>query len=186
MKRNRFGINVDEGVALTTGEEFARLFVDTEPDAEKQLVEWLKTGEQSVLFGGQIGCGKTTLLEYAFHKSGIKPDIVFHFDKSSLNLSAIDSWSIVFAELFRSIARLDLIRIEEISVDYKNILGETAEAWQESISQIRLESFSAVSIEKSKAFNCLLETNLDYLADFSRSLIKKIDSCINKQSPLYR
>ncbi len=80
MKRNRFGINVDEGVALTTNEEFERLFVDTESDAGKKLLEWLKTGDQPVLFGGQIGCGKTTLMEYVFYQSDIKPNISFHFD----------------------------------------------------------------------------------------------------------
>ncbi len=182
MKRNRFGINVDEGVALTTNEEFERLFVDTESDAEKRLLEWLKTGNQPVLFGGQIGCGKTTLMEYVFYQSDIKPNIAFHFDSGSLNLSAIDSWSIVFAELFRYIADHDLTDIDEIPAEYKDILGDTPDMWHESISKIRLESFSKTSIEKNRAFNHLLEASRDYLADFFTSLIKKIGS--RKNSPL--
>ncbi len=182
MERNRFGINVDEGIALTTAEEFEGLFVDTESEAGIKLLGWLKTGEQSVLFGGQIGCGKTTLLDYVFYKSGIKPDITFHFDSGSLNLSAIDSWSIVFAELFSFIATLDLINIEEIPVEYKKLLGDTPDAWHESISQIRLQSFSQASIEKNKAFNRLLESSQEYLTAFLESLIRKV--VLTKKSPL--
>lgn len=79
MKRNRFGINVDEGIALASSEEFEHLFVDTESDAGKRLLQWLKNAGHPVLFGGQIGCGKTTLLEYVFQKSNIKPDITFQY-----------------------------------------------------------------------------------------------------------
>jgi len=176
MKRNRFGINVDEGVALTTPEEFERLFVDTESDAEKSLLKWLTTGERSVLFGGQIGCGKTTLLAYVFHNSRIKPDMVFHFDKGSLNLSSTDSWSIVFAELFGYIASHDWICLDEIPSEYKEILGNTPEQWIESISQIQLDIFSDVSVKKNKAFQCLLESNQAYLPRLLESLVRVVSS----------
>jgi hypothetical protein len=182
MKRNRFGINVDEGVALTNPDDFEQFFVETDSITKKKLLEWLKSGNQSVLFGGQIGCGKTTLIEYAFHESHIKPDIVFHFDSGSLNLSAIDSWSIVFAGLFNHIASLNLIGMDEIPVEYVDILGETSEVWHESLSQIRLESFSQATIEKNKAFNRLLELNQEHLPNFFTSLIKKIGS--QKNDPL--
>ena len=182
MKRNRFGINVDEGVSLTTEEEFELLFVDTESDAQKRLGKWLKSGDQPVLFGGQIGCGKTTLIEYIFHDSGIRPDITFHFDKSSLNLSTTDSWSIVFTELFRYFASHDLAGIEDIPSEYKDLLGETPDEWHESISQIRLESFSQKSINKNRAFNILLETMQNLLGDFCTVLIGRIASL--KKSPL--
>ena len=49
MKRNRFGINMDEGVALTTLEEFDRLFVDTESDTKESLDEWLRTGDRPMI-----------------------------------------------------------------------------------------------------------------------------------------
>ena len=166
MKRNKFGINVDEGVALTTPEEFERLFVDAQSDAKKRLLEWLRTGDKPISFGGQIGCGKTTLIEYAFHESDIKPDIIFHFDIGSLNLSEIDSWAIVFTELFRYIADNDWIDIDEIPTEYKEILGGARDVWHESISQIRLESFSSASIEKNKIFNSLLESGQDIFLIF--------------------
>lgn len=176
MKRNRFGINVDEGVALTTPEEFERLFIDAESDAEKSLLKWLTTGDRPVLFGGQIGCGKTTLLAYVFHKSRINPDMVFHFDKGSLNLSSTDFWSIVFAELFSYIASHDWIDMDEIPSEYKEILGNSPEQWIESISQIRLDVFTDASVKKNKAFQCLLEPNQAYFPRFLASLVRAISS----------
>jgi hypothetical protein len=176
MKRSKFGINVDEGIALTSAEDFERLFIDTESGVKKRLLEWLKTGNQPLMLGGQIGCGKTSLIEYTFHESHIRPDIVFHFDSSSLNLSEIDSWSILFVELFRYIAKLDLVDMDEIPDEYVAILGKSPDAWYESLNQIRLESFSKASIEKNRTFNTLLESNQDHLTYFFASLVKKIGS----------
>lgn len=183
MKLNRFGINVDQGVALKTLDAFELLFVDTGSDAEKSLLEWLKTGDRPVLFGGQIGCGKTTLLEYLFHKSQIKPDIEFRFARGSLNLSSTDSWSIVFAELFRHIASHGLIGMDEIPIEYAEILGDTPEQWLESISQIRLDVFSTESVKKRREFHSLLESNQEYLPQFLAFIIRRIS--YRKNRPIF-
>ena len=60
MKRNKYGINLDEGIALSSEEEFEILFIESDCDCETRLVDWIQMGEQPLLFGGQIGCGKTT------------------------------------------------------------------------------------------------------------------------------
>ncbi len=182
MKRNIFGINVDEGIALTKTEEFERLFVDTNIDAKIQLSEWLNEGDQPVLFGGQIGCGKTTWMEYVFQGSKIKPDIVFHFDRGNLNLSPIDSWAIVFIELFRYAAENDLVETNAIPSDFIKVLGETKAAWHASIDHIQLQSFSAESIKKNKNFNDLLGSNLEKLDGLASSLIQKNSD--SKKKPL--
>lgn len=63
MKRRSHGVNLDDGVALSTDEEFQLLFVDGRPEVRSTLQRWLADDEQdSMLFGGQIGTGKTTLL----------------------------------------------------------------------------------------------------------------------------
>ena len=113
MKRNTFGINLDEGIALTTPEEFESLFVDTGSEVEPKLEQWLQTGEEPVLLGGQIGCGKTTLIAHVYHISQIRPDMIFHFDHGSLNLSDTDSWSIVFSEVFQWLASTGLTDTRE-------------------------------------------------------------------------
>ncbi len=182
MKRNIFGMNMDEGIALVTDEEFERLFVDPQSSSQDRLAEWLDTGENAIMFGGQIGCGKTTLIEYAFRKSGLRPHIEFQFDTGSLNLSEIDSWAIVFAEVFRYMADIDQIDAYEIPSEFKTLLGDTPDAWRESISMVRLKTFSEASLEKNKRFAKLLESIRDYLPKFFESMIEKVGS--ETSSPL--
>jgi hypothetical protein len=63
MKRRSYGVNLDDGVALASDEEFGLLFVDARPEARAALQGWLADdGQEAILFGGQIGTGKTTLL----------------------------------------------------------------------------------------------------------------------------
>ncbi|MBF0410843.1 MAG: hypothetical protein HQM10_26090 [Candidatus Riflebacteria bacterium] len=176
MKRHQFGINVDEGVALSTAEEFEMLFVDTQSESRQKLLDWIANDETPVLFGGQIGSGKSTLIEFILRKSDKKPDLLFHFDRYSVNLSVVDCWKIVFVELFRYLATFGCTNIEEIPNEYKEILGKTSDSWIESISQIRLETFSRDSVEKSKSFSNLLEADKDYLPDLFVSLVNKTTS----------
>ena len=183
MQRSTFGINLDQGVALTSPIEFDQLFVDAESEAKIKLLEWLQTGEQPALFGGQIGSGKTTLIEYAFFKSKIQPDMIFHFDRDTLNISPSDSWSIVFIEVFQYLAEKDLVNKEEIPSEYIELLGGSSEAWQHSLSQIRLHSFSKEALEKRKAFGLLMESTQSYLSKFLDLLIGKINSI--KSEPLF-
>ena len=64
MKRREYGINLDDGVALSTKEEFRLLYVPCNSDETACLQEWFSDDTQeSLLLGGQIGSGKTTLLK---------------------------------------------------------------------------------------------------------------------------
>jgi hypothetical protein len=87
IKRRSFGINLDEGVPLQSSWEFENLYVPCHPEAYTTLVSWLKCGEEPLLVGGQIGCGKSTLIEKAFLETNIQPDITLHFDQEGNNLS---------------------------------------------------------------------------------------------------
>jgi len=174
MDRNKFGINVDEGVALSSEQEFQLLYIEPDFDAKNILQNWLSNGDKPALLGGQIGCGKTTLIDYSFYQSQIKPDLTFYFDKESLNLSPIDSWSIIFSELFRYIAKHQLIHLIEVPADIKIILGNESQEWLDSISKIRLEFFSSQSIIKNKIFNQQLEE----IQRFLPKLFEKLVHCI--------
>jgi len=64
VKRREYGINLDDGVALSTEEEFRLLYVPCNPDVTACLQGWFADDTQeSLLLGGQIGSGKTTLLK---------------------------------------------------------------------------------------------------------------------------
>lgn len=176
MKRNKFGINIDEGIALETSEEFNQLYVDVASVAEKQLSTWLQHGKKSVLFGGQIGCGKTTLIEYVFQNTKVRPDLTFHFDRKSLNLSSIDSWLIIFCEIFKKYAELNILDAKGIPVNIKKILGNSQTDWLESISQVQIETFSQEAIEKNKLFKQELNELQDYLEKLFEELINDLEN----------
>lgn len=64
MKRREYGINLDDGVALSTDEEFRLLYVPCNPETTARLQEWFADdAQESLMLGGQIGSGKTTLLK---------------------------------------------------------------------------------------------------------------------------
>ena len=173
------GIDLDEGIALTSPEEFNRFFVDTGTDAGSKLLDWIQNKDRSALFGGQIGSGKTTLIQYIFHEAGVRPDIEFRFDRATLNLSPLDSWSIVFTEVFRIVADNNLTGISEIPSEYKALLGQSRDDWHQSLSQIQLSSFSDVAIKKNKALIRLLSSNELHLPAFFHALMEKLAAMQN-------
>lgn len=98
MKRNRFGINLDEGVPLSSSEDFALLFVDCFTEATTKLSTWIREGNTPVLLAGQIGSGKSTLIAKALHDAGITPDVTLHFDQETLNLDNGDFLGVTLSE----------------------------------------------------------------------------------------
>ena len=63
MKRREYGINLDDGVALSSEEEFRLFYVPCNPDETECLRAWFTSDmRESLLLGGQIGSGKTTLI----------------------------------------------------------------------------------------------------------------------------
>ena len=82
MKRSRFGINLDEGIPLSSEKDFELLHVNCFNDVSDQLHEWTARGEKPSMLGGQIGSGKSTLIRYVFNDNIQKPDVEIHFDKN--------------------------------------------------------------------------------------------------------
>ncbi len=172
MKRNRFGINVDEGLALSTAEEFKLLYVDTHTEAEDKLSEWLENGEQSILLWGQIGCGKTTLIDYVFSKCDKKPEITFHFDRDSINISSKDCWSIVFIALFEYLLSEEQTGI--IPDEFTKLMGRTKVDIENSISLINLNKIDIEAIKFRKLFIDYLGSVEEYLPDIFNRVVKDI------------
>ncbi len=86
MRRRPHGVNLDDGAALSTDEEFRLLFVDGRPEARSTLRDWLTNDEcDSLLFGGQIGTGKTTLLNKLLAEYPEDPIIRMRFDTDCID-----------------------------------------------------------------------------------------------------
>ena len=181
MKRNKYGINLDEGIALSSEEEFEILFIESDCDCETRLVDWIQMGEQPLLFGGQIGCGKTTSIEQAFRLSGKRPDIVFHFDRNDLNLSPLDAWIIVFSEIARFSAS-EYFPLLAISLPELNeIFGLTPVEVVRSVSLVLLEEFSPAALEKHRKLKSILEPILEHLPKMFQTVVVAIEEKLEYQ-----
>jgi len=107
MKRRPHGVNLDDGVALSTDDEFRLLFVDGRPETRSVLQEWLADDEQeAILFGGQIGTGKTTLLNEVLRAQPTLPIIRMRFDTDCIDASEGGYSMLMLGQILRaSLAR---------------------------------------------------------------------------------
>lgn len=102
-RRPHGGVNLDDGVALATDEEFGLLFVDVRPDVRTTLQGWLAEDEQeAVLFGGQIGTGKTTLLNEVLRTFSDATVIRMHFDTDCIDATDGGYALLVFGQVLHT------------------------------------------------------------------------------------
>jgi hypothetical protein len=172
MKRNSFGINLDEGIALTTEKEFELLYVETHPEERAKLSDWLKTGNKPLILGGQIGCGKTTLIQQVFKSENKKPDLVFHFDKNSLDLSVFDAWLIILIEIFE---HFDLNEFQaELPEDFISFFGNDIGEQKATFSKLKLEKMSLDSLKTRHEFLALLKEFENSLNIIIKRILSKL------------
>lgn len=181
MKRNQYGLNLDEGIALTSKEEFDQLYLESDSEVENRLVYWIKNSSSSVIFGGQIGCGKTTTIEHALRISEKSPDIICHFDRNHINPSPLDTWLIVFAEVARFSATQSFPVMVEHLPGLQEILGVSPDEWEESATQALLEKYSPLALEKHQKFKELLEPLLEYLPGILKTILQEIESILGRR-----
>jgi len=85
MKRRQYGINLDDGTALASDEEFELLYVSCNEGISESLFSWYESNTRTpLLFTGQIGSGKTTLLKEV---SRGHPSITLLFDTAPIAVS---------------------------------------------------------------------------------------------------
>lgn len=100
MKRQRNGVNFDEGLALQSQEEWDLLFVDARHDELARLVNWWEgESDAPLLLGGQIGVGKSTLLNALLVRDGRQPDLLLAFDREAPTMSPGGFWGYTLAKL---------------------------------------------------------------------------------------
>lgn len=85
MKRRQYGINLDDGTALASDEEFDLLYVPCNLNVTESLDSWFENNSKTpLLFTGQIGSGKTTLLKEVSRRH---PSITLLFDTGPIAIS---------------------------------------------------------------------------------------------------
>jgi hypothetical protein len=109
MKRRLHGVNLDDGVALSTEDEFRLLFVDGRPETRSVLQGWLTDDEpEAILFGGQIGTGKTTLLNEVLRAQPTLPIIRMRFDTDCIDASEGGYSMLMLGQILRACLARDV------------------------------------------------------------------------------
>jgi len=109
MNRRSHGVNLDDGVALFTDEDFRLLFVDGRPDTRSALQGWLADDEQgAILFGGQIGMGKTTLLNEVLRAYLEAPVIRMRFDTDCIDATEGGYVLMLFGQVLGACLKYDV------------------------------------------------------------------------------
>jgi len=161
MKRHRFGINLDEGIPLSSELDFELLHVTCFNDVSGQLHEWTARGEKPLLLGGQIGSGKSTLIRYVFNDNIPKPDVEIHFDKDSLNKDAGDFWGITLAELIKAAFN------HHIDLSFSKLPGELGEYrvddWDSLLKGICPGGFSMEVFKVKRELRERIAANREYI-----------------------
>jgi hypothetical protein len=87
MKLHSFGINLDQGIPFETTEEFEKLYVPSHQEAFDKLVEWINNGQGPIIVSGQIGSGKSTLINKTILESKSINLMHFKFDSNVVDAS---------------------------------------------------------------------------------------------------
>ncbi len=107
MQVNKRGMTIDLGYPLSET-EMEDMFVDLFPELRGRCLEWLKD-EKNILpmmLAGQIGTGKTTLINQLFLESGIEPDLRLSFDKDDFDISIGGFLGYVFFQTLKALQNL--------------------------------------------------------------------------------
>jgi len=182
MKLNRFGINLDEGIALTE-ETLDKLYVSCFENKVKKITAWLEdnTIETPLLFGGQIGSGKSTLIAKVFSDKSLKPGITLKFDKEGLNLDEGDFLSIILLGFIKKAIELNL------DLSFSKLPAEVFELsdgnWQGIVDVLHPKMFSMKSFENK----ILARKEISKHAGYIIETISKIGGVLKNKvkSPLF-
>lgn len=184
MKRNRYGINFDLGVPLLSNEEIEILYVEMYAEQKQRLIDWMKNeNEAPIIVAGQIGTGKTTLIEKAFQESSSPWDIQVKLDTDvPMPLYGRGAfWGFCLGKV------LDFARQLEIDVSIYNLPEDLiqvkyANNGPELLINRLTEMPMAISDfnNKKKLYN-LVDENIDIIKIQLLDIIKKIENNIQRK-----
>lgn len=102
MKRRPHGINLDDGVELSSAEDFDRLYVPARPEEERRLREWMADPKaDALILAGQIGTGKTTFLNDLLRHAPDPGVVRVEFDQVPLEETQGAFLAVLFGSLLK-------------------------------------------------------------------------------------
>lgn len=181
MKRNRFGINLDEGIALQDEWELENLYIPHHEEVFEALITWLKEEDEPLRLGGQIGVGKSSLIQKSFKNAEVHPDITLHFDQDGLNLASGDFLRIVLAGFCEFALNKD-VDISSYSLP-KEVASLSKDDWKGLLCQLSANQFSMEAYKNKSEISAQLAANIEYYKNVIVSIGNRIQKRIDR--PLF-
>jgi len=194
VKRREYGINLDDGVALSTEEEFRLLYVPCNPDETARLQEWFADDtEESLLLGGQIGSGKTTLLNEVSRAFIDAQVITVHFDTDPIEASEGGFCLLLFGRILQACLKAG-VEVDGCGIvlsDFPSIGADSWAAFTDAITACpsnlrdagRLRDVCAVITENAEPVRKACGHLLDHLRDITAREPTIIAEGIDKLNP---
>ena len=168
MAISKRGMTIDLGYPLSQA-DMEDLFTDLFPELKDRCVEWLKdvNSVRPMMLAGQIGTGKTTLINQVFLESGIEPDLRLSFDKDDFDVSIGGFLGYVFFQMLKALRNL--------KVDVRKWGDDLSKATSISLDEIIAVFFfqevgAHASIMRKTVLNLLEEQEDDYKVQLAEML----------------
>lgn len=194
MKRREYGVNLDDGVALSTEEEFRLLYVPCNPDETARLQGWFADDTQkAILLGGQIGSGKTTLIKEVSRSFIDAQIITVRFDTDPIEPSEGGYCLLLFGRILQVCLKagvevdgcgIALSDFPSIDADSWHAFADKTTSWPSNLQEAgRLRDACAVMSENAGIVRKACGELLDRLRDIASREPNIIAEGIDKFNP---
>jgi len=174
MSVNKRGMTIDLGYPLSET-EMEDLFIDMFPELKERCIEWLQDikNVRPMMLAGQIGTGKTTLINKVFLESGVEPDLRLSFDKDDFDVSIGGFLGYVFFQTLKTLRNLgvdiqkcgdDLSKATGISLDeiisifFFQEVGAQASLTRKTVPKLIEEQEDDYKVQLSEILEILSDT----------------------------
>jgi len=154
------GMTIDLGYPLSK-EEMEDFFIDLFPELKDRCVDWLKDENivRPLMIAGQIGTGKTSLLNNVFLETGIVPDLRLSFDKDDFDVSIGGFFGYVFFQTLKT--------LQNVKVDVRKWVDDLSKATgvslEETMAVFFFKKFDAqTSLMRKIILNLFEDRERDY------------------------
>lgn len=182
MERNQYGINFDLGIPLQSPQEFDLLYVELHSEQKQRLIDWIKDeNEGSIVAAGQIGTGKTTLIEKAFQETAVNCDIRIKLDEEVPLYVPGAFWGVFLGKTIELALKLKCnLRDFHLSEDLLGINYSDGGLKKLTASLCRQTLSISDFQEKKKLFH-LIDENIEIIRRQAAEIIKIIESQIKRK-----
>jgi hypothetical protein len=178
MKRRAHGVNLDDGVALSSAEDFDRLYVDARPEEDRRLRGWLADPKaEALILAGQIGTGKTTLLYDSLRLTPGPGVVRVEFDKAPLEETQGAFLAVLFGSLLTK-ALTFKCSLEGLGLALSDFGTAGRRGWQGLRELLLVAPESVVKAARVRAAYGVFDRNIQQTQKACAELISRIEDAI--------